>query len=300
VYAIASPGGTRLLLRHYDAGQAGGKPAIEPTQEVELPGRLAGSITVIGNTLVVPLSDGKLVRFTLPLGPRVMPEVGPNWRSRGASLDTSCHLVRLGEDEFLSTDGSKGVTRWQWKPGAGFKKGNAGEGPTVALDERLVGVPLVLPRANAQAPLQAMVANRRGEVVLLRGEDLAVEQTWDLKGSITTGPFLRGSQVGCVVDHSKLVWLDPTKREPLWTHSTGGEPIIGEPRQIGDLIVVCDAGGKFVGLDPKTGKPAGDGYTLKALVAPATTPVPFGPGRAFAPLTDGTIMLLSLDRLRGK
>ena len=40
------------------------------------------------------------------------------------------------------------------------------------------------------------------------------------------------------------------------------------------------------------------GAGLLASVAPAATPVSIGPGRAFAPLTDGTVMMLSLDHLR--
>jgi len=63
-------------------------------------------------------------------------------------------------------------------------------------------------------------------------------------------------------------------------------------------VVVCDETGHFIGLDPKTGLRQGPGYTLKAAVAPAATPVAFGPGRAFAPLTDGTVLMLSLDHLR--
>ena len=53
------------------------------------------------------------------------------------------------------------------------------------------------------------------------------------------------------------------------------------------------------GIDPKTGKPfREDGYKLRANVGPAASPVPFGPGHAFAPLTDGTVLLLDLKQLR--
>ena len=62
--------------------------------------------------------------------------------------------------------------------------------------------------------------------------------------------------------------------------------------------MVADESGGFAGLDPRTGKVQGQ-YTLKASVAPAAPPVAFGPGRAFAPLTDGTVLLLSLRQLRG-
>jgi len=43
------------------------------------------------------------------------------------------------------------------------------------------------------------------------------------------------------------------------------------------VLVVCDESGTFVGVDPVTGRRLGAGYTLKAAVAPTTTPLPFGP-----------------------
>jgi hypothetical protein len=37
---------------------------------------------------------------------------------------------------------------------------------------------------------------------------------------------------------------------------------------------------------------------LRASVAPVASPVGFGPDRAFVPLSDGTVLLLSLRHLR--
>jgi hypothetical protein len=145
-----------------------------------------------------------------------------------------------------------------------------------------------------------VVADAHGAVTLLAGEDLTDARRWELKGSITAGPFLRGNHVGCVVDRTRLVWIDPTKDGVLWEHRTGGDHIVGSPHLVADMVVVCDEGGTFVGLNPATGKPLGKGYRLTSAVAPAATPIAFGPDRAFAPLTDGTIMLLSPDRLRDR
>jgi hypothetical protein len=94
------------------------------------------------------------------------------------------------------------------------------------------------------------------------------------------------------------VWLDPEKAGKLWEYKTSGGAIVGRPVAVDGVLVVCDDGGNFVGLSPETGRPLAAGYTLKAAVAPTTTPMSFGPGRAFAPLTDGTVLLLSLDLLR--
>ena len=57
--------------------------------------------------------------------------------------------------------------------------------------------------------------------------------------------------------------------------------------------------GGYTALDPQTGRAEGEGYVLRGSIAPAAGPVAFGPDRLFAPLNDGTVMLLSLDQLRG-
>jgi hypothetical protein len=81
-------------------------------------------------------------------------------------------------------------------------------------------------------------------------------------------------------------------------YKTPGDGIVGQPQVVEELLVVADQSGKFVGLDLLTGKPAGVGYQLRAKVAPAAAPVPYNTGWAFAPLTDRTVLLLSLAHLR--
>ena len=115
------------------------------------------------------------------------------------------------------------------------------------------------------------------------------------KGSITLNGN-RGRHVRKPLDHKRLAWIDPAE-EQFWEYKTSGGAIVGQPAEAGGVLVVSDDGGRFVGLDPATGRRLGAGYTLRAAVAPAGTPVAFGPGRAFAPLTDGTVLLLPLDQL---
>jgi hypothetical protein len=102
-----------------------------------------------------------------------------------------------------------------------------------------------------------------------------------------------------VVNQRRLVWLDPNQDKPAWDYTSPGAGIVGQPQLIGNMLVVADLTGRFIGLDPASGKaqsPAG--YLFAANVAPAATPVPFGPDRAFVALTDGTVFFLSLDHLR--
>ena len=77
-----------------------------------------------------------------------------------------------------------------------------------------------------------------------------------------------------------------------------GEGVVGEPQLVGGLLVVADSSGRFIGLDPATGKPQGAAYLLKANAAPVAAPVAYGADVAFVPLTDGTVFLLGLRHLR--
>jgi hypothetical protein len=61
---------------------------------------------------------------------------------------------------------------------------------------------------------------------------------------------------------------------------------------------MVDMEGRFVVLNPATGKERGKGYKLRANAAPATGPLPFGSNRIFTPLTDGTVLLLSTKRFQ--
>jgi hypothetical protein len=61
---------------------------------------------------------------------------------------------------------------------------------------------------------------------------------------------------------------------------------------------VADQSGRVVGLDPKTGRQAGLPYVFSANVSATAAPLPFGAGRLFVPLSDGTAVLLPVRLLR--
>ena len=198
-------------------------------QEVDLPGQL-GEVAVKGQWLLVPLNDGYWVVSTdCPWGRRPFPPAGhlavaPCWA--GARC-----FIAAGTDEFFDN---------RRQPGGdalALYKGNRGDVlydptrskdrkdlPTVELPDRVVTAPL-LPR-QAQGPLRALVADARGVVTLLQGNTLEPGRTWDLGGAITAGSFLRGRHVGCIVEHTGLVWLDPDKDGKRWQYKTRGERLL--------------------------------------------------------------------------
>src|SRR5262249_5190508 len=113
----------------------------------------------------------------------------------------------------------------------------------------------------------------------------------------TSGPFACGGGVVCGVDRRKLVWLDPEKGSPRWEVSLKGD-IVGRPELLDGVLAAADGGGEIPRGGPATGQQTGPGYKLRAGVAPAASPLPFGAGRLFVPLTDGTILLPPRSCLR--
>ena len=162
------------------------------------------------------------------------------------------------------------------------------------MDSRIVAAPLLLPSDTAP---RICIADAAGNLVLLDAIKLKPIRRWSLEGKVIAGPFLRGKRIGCIVNRRTLVWIDPAQTQPLWKYTVQGEGIVGQPRLVGDSVVVANLSGHFVALDAETGQPRGRGYTLKASVAPAAAPVAFGPDGIFAPLTDGTILLLTREQL---
>jgi outer membrane protein assembly factor BamB len=234
----------------------------------------------VRSTAEVEAGNAKLLRFDLPLTEKSVPRPGPNWMSEQATPDAPCFVVSAGRDRFLTTDGRDGLTLRRWPA-----LGNPGEGQTVKVGARIVTPPLVHGDT-------VCVADASGQVTLFVGERLTPLEPYKTEGRITAGPFLREGKFGVIVDHSRLVMLDARTGKHLWTHETDGAAIVGTPCQAGKFIVVADETGRFVALNAGNGSLAGPGYQLQATAAPATAPVPFGPGRLFAPLTDGTILIL--------
>jgi hypothetical protein len=229
----------------------------------------------------------------------------PDWRASRVNTDTRGHIVWLGGDDYLMTNGHRGLTRYRFEDTLwrSFPEGRDARKPSVELRERIASAPVLLPAADGT--LRVCVADVTGTLHLFEGDEFKEVRRWELHGRVKAGPVVRQGKVGCVIDRGRgsaehrpvLVWIDPAKDAPLWEHKSAGE-VVGQPQLIEGLLVVADLSGNFVALDPATGEARGRGYTLKASVVPTASPVPFGPGRAFAPLSDGTVLLLPLDQLR--
>jgi predicted Zn finger-like uncharacterized protein len=299
-YEIVSPAaGRSVTIRRYVSGSRDVK-----AKSFELRARLTGTPAVGEQGILLPLADGSTLRVPLPLGESEAHD-GPDWLFGRAGPEVRGHAAWLGGDEFLLTNGNRGAVRvkftfdkdlkkWGWSLG-----GATPATPTLSLPEgaKLAGAPAVLP-ADGNTPLRVVLADESGRLHLFEGDTLRPSaRPWTFKGRPTGGPFVRGGAIAYILDRNHLIWLDPARGEPLWEYVSPGEGIVGRPNLIDGSLIVADVSGRFVALDPATGKVRGPGYALKGSVAPAAAPVAFGPGRAFAPLSDGTVLLLSLSQL---
>jgi hypothetical protein len=296
-YEIACPDpGRQVIIRHHVAGQHSVQE-----QAIDVPARLAGTPALGATALLLPLADGSLLRLALPLTDGAT-LAAPDWRAGTIQAKQRGHAVWLEGNDFLTSNGQRGLTRWHFEGNIwrSLPDGRDARSPTLELPQRIVAPPVCLPRPNPASPLQVCIADAAGTVHLLQGDELKPIRTWELKGQISAGPFLRQGKILCVVDARRLVALDPAQPRPAWQYDSPGGRIVGHPDLVEGLLIVADLSNRFVALDPATGQPCNAGHVLQGSVAPAVSPVSFGPGRLFAPLTDGTVLLLSLDDLRRK
>jgi hypothetical protein len=270
----------RLTTRHIAADGA------VTSGSVTVPAPVAGTPAVGPGVVMLPLTNGQLCRVTLDAeNPRAT--IGPDWRTPDSRPDARGHIVRWKDDEYLVSNGARRLVRLKWPAGKTYQLDVQ---RPLELPHRLIGSAIRLPNAGV------CVADASGAITLLGGDQPTPQRSWQI-GKMTAGPWTVGEHIAVVVDHRKLVWLSPDADQPIWTYASDGDGIESRPRLVDGKIVVADLAGRFVTIDPATGKAIGS-YRVTTEAAPAAAVIGFGPGRLFAPLTDGTALLLGLSDLK--
>jgi len=300
VLVFASEDGRKLNALWVTPGQTASSP-----ESVALVAPLAGAPVLMDKTLVMPLADGGLHRWTI--GEKEVKR-GPDWRGTGLGENARAFLVLLGKDNLLVSDGHHGLTQFQWPLGADYKAN-----PKINVAGRIVSAPLVVPGKDGQA--RVAVADSNGKVYLFEGDPLAesssILQRVRIGNEITAGPYLVQSKgeprLIVVADHTNVVCLNPNDQSKAWSYSmkekgVNGDGVATRPLQIGEALVLADVSGRYLALDAETGnRPAEPFPGLTPLpAAPAAMPIEFGSDRLFAPLTDGTVLLIPTEALLPK
>jgi hypothetical protein len=213
---------------------------------------------------------------------------------------------------FLTSDGGRKLTRWEWPAGNGYRAGGA----TWEVRERIALPPLLLPPTPGGAPARLLVADVTGSVWLYPADRAAAPlRRWSPGTALPQGkPMGRfalqsdadGRQrVAYAVDREKagepqrLVGLDVEKDAPLWVTPLSADDVnrelVGSPQSAGDgRWLVTDQGGRVLVLDPQTGRPVVTKDVGLPGAIPSRAAVVVGGGRVLCPLSDGSAAVIAL------
>ena len=262
----------------------------ERTSTISIPASIAGTPAVSGTAIVVPLADGSLARA--PLTGESRRDIGPNSRAPRRIARCAMPCPGLAKRRIL------GLGRQSPAVAAALARRHTvrtRNGPSVRTWREVNWSAIRLPEENL-----AIVADTSGTVSLIRGPSPRVKHTWRVGTAaepITSGPWVVGERAYVIVNHHKLVALDPMNDKPAWIYESPGDGIVFAPALIDGRLIVADQAGTYVALDAATGTALGPGFHHPAVVAPASAPVAFGIGRIFAPLTDGSALVLKVADL---
>ncbi|MBS0208242.1 MAG: PQQ-binding-like beta-propeller repeat protein [Planctomycetes bacterium] len=283
-----------LAIRLLETVNADGAKSDGDWTELHLPGPIQGRPAIMGAVLVVPCRDGHLYRVPLDGSKRnTRNEIDYHWASGKSAEDIAemavevasidDHTVLLIDDHrhlrLLQLVTERQVTQWQ-SIGKPFNS-----------NEPLVDSPRWVPGQGA------LIATTSGKVSLRDASNLSKElRHWSLGGPIATAPAIYGSRAIAVVDRDKLVafdLVDAADNNLRWTTEPFKGRICGTPVQREQALLVADDSRRVTAVDLKSGKAIWT-QRMPVQVGPDAAAVPFGVDQVLVPLTDGTMISLSV------
>lgn len=245
-------------------------------------------------SVVIPCRDGNLREYFMD-GPPSASGAPLTWRDPLAPSGVLGHCLFVSPTELMATDGNRKLLRWERTSDRRRWQKIDGD---LLLTARIV-TPLLACKVGDQACV--MVGDETGRVYLNSTAGLPIQREWTGGGSITKGPFRLGEQqVGCVTDGRRLVWFDPAKepnQAPVKEYEQSGG-IVSGPLAMGQLMVVPTLKAGFLWLHIERRDQAAPPVALAAALVPAVAAAPLGADRLFAPLSDGTALLLPVPGSR--
>jgi hypothetical protein len=224
------------------------------------------------------------------------------WRSEAAVAGEPCWIVPFAENEFLTTDGHRGLTRWRWADAMEWK---ATVGPWT-LREKTVLAPLVF--STSANEKRIVVADTLGNVSLLdadavgeplqrwRGDEADAENPIP-PGVATTNLLATSTPDGqrlivYSVANKHLVAVRPTDAKPAWVvkRPAGSEFLggIGLP----GYVLMTDQFGTVTAFESASGGKLGTVRPENKELLPRTVATPFGEQQLILPMWDGSVVFL--------
>jgi outer membrane protein assembly factor BamB len=267
---------------------------------VPLADELAGRPVALGESVLIPVANGYVYRFT-PGDTKLM--VGPLWRGGASDEKLECFLTPVGADDFLVTDGGSRFLRWRWP--VGMKHEKAG-GYWQA-------------REPIAVPPVAVGPSDRPQFLTLDVTGMAFLFDADKPGTVPVRRWLSGGDKPTIppgkpagtpvaitvggrtlvvysIDRKHLVALDPARADPAWVRRDLAPPAAGALvgwNATGDRLVVTDQTGQVVMLDAATGQELARSPAPPAGAIAVAPAVPLGTG-ALVVLADGSAATVPL------
>jgi outer membrane protein assembly factor BamB len=290
----AGDGGRRLRVRCVVNG------TVTTDTIVPLPDEPAGRPLAFGESVLLPLANGYVYRFTP--GDRQL-TVGPLWRGDASGEKPECFLTPLGSDEFLTTDGGRRFLRWRWPDGEKHEKTG---GPWEA--RAAIAVPIAV-IGSAESPRFASL-DITGSVFLFDADKPGATPVRRWRGSDESG-IPAGRPTGTpaavsasgrtlliyAIDRRHLAALDPDATGPAWVSRDLAPAEVGGLTgwtALGDRLLATDQTGRVVALDLATGRQTAGPPAPPAGTVAAAPAIPAWPGKALLMLIDGSAAILPL------
>jgi hypothetical protein len=280
----------------------GGRKTYETT--VNSPGPLAGQPVVLGETLLIPASDGYIHRLIPnPANPSTDTLVpGPQWLA-DRRPDSVCHITPVSESGFLTNDGGKKLQAYEWpKTGRWSPSGGTWE-----LREKPAGPGVVIPPLTVGDSPRVLIADVAGSVWLYADRGGPPLKRWKpgdgLPAGEPTSPLVIQTDAGgrhvvaYTVKRKFLVCIDPDQHLPKMAVQPSDDPdalLVGSPQPAGrGRWLVTDLAGRLTLVDAEGMKVTALAVGLHGVV-PAKAAGLLGETAALAALSDGSAVVLTL------
>jgi len=287
---------TRWVIRRV----VGGK--VDHSGSVIAPGPLAGRPVVLDKSLVLPVADGTVYRLVLGDGRLVADSLirGPQWRIDRNLSTPVCYITVTGEDEFVTSDGGRRMTRWTWPTGKAWGEG----GGRWEVREKIAAPPLLLPSTGGR-PARLLVADTTGGVWLygVRGGEPIRQwlpgRTASLPSGKIAGFTARVDAAGrymvvFTVDQKRLVCINADQDDLRWAAGNWEDSrVVGLPQPVGaDRWLLTDLAGRVAIFDGESGLSVATKEVGLPGAVPEAAAVMVGEGRAIVPLSDGSVSVV--------
>jgi len=274
----------QIVLRRFEIGKG---ITAERTFRIPSPPHGTPAAAPEGS-VVIPCRDGNLREYFMD-GPPTASGAPLTWRDPLAPSGVLGHCLFISPTELMATDGNRKLLRWERT--SDRRRWQKVDGDLL-LPARIV-TPLLACKVGDQACV--VVGDETGRFYLNSTAGLPMQREWMAGGTITKGPFRLGEKyIGFVTDGRRLLWFDPAKepnQAPVKEYEQAGG-LASSPLAVGPLMVVPTLKAGFIWIHLERRDPAAPPVPLAAALVPAVAAAPLGMDRLFAPLSDGTALLL--------